>query len=428
MNFFSLLKIKGFPVTEAKKLFMGIPDTEEFNRWQEKKKWKIFNYHKNNNSFYNTLVTDSPERWEDIPIINKDVLRLQTNRYKYDYSRKLYTRNTSGSTGNPFTYTLDYFSHTLTWLLIENRYGSQGVSLNDYQARMFGMPLSWRERTIESIKDKLANRYRFNVLDLSDRALEKWLKIFKAKKFRYIYGYSFPIISFANFLKSKGITLKDACPTLKTVIVTAEMCSKEDEQNISEALGVPIVNEYGASEIGIIGFGNTNNWKITNELLYVEIVDDNDNLLPDGEVGRVICTPLFNRGTPFIRYAVGDLASIETINGIRTITNLVGRQEELAILPSGKKAPGDTVFYYVFKEFSGVFKHIQEYRVIQKSISDFEILMVTSTPPKKSEQNYLKKAIENYLEKGLNIEIKLVESIDRTKLGKFRRFISEVNK
>jgi len=427
MNFFSLLKIKGFPVAEAKKLFSGIPDGEEFIKWQKEKRWEIFNFHKQNNSYYNTLVPDNPKKWEDIPIINKETLRLQSNKYKYDYTRKLYTRNTSGSTGNPFTYTLDYFSHTLTWLLIENRYGSMGVSLNDYQARMFGMPLSWRERTLENIKDRLANRYRFNVLDLSDRALEKWIKTFNAKKFQYIYGYSFPIISFSNFLKLRGVTLKNICPTLKTVIVTAEMCSKDDEQNIREAFGVPVANEYGASEIGIIGFGNTNNWKISNELLYVEIVDNNDNLLPDGEVGRVICTPLFNRGTPFIRYAVGDLASIETVNGQRTITNLVGRQEELAILPSGKKAPGDTVFYYVFKEFSGVFKYIQEYRVIQKSLYSFEIQMVTSTLPKKTEQNYLKRTIENYLEKGLNIEIKIVDSIERTRLGKFRRFISEVN-
>jgi len=427
MNFFSLLKIKGFPVAEAKKLFSGIPAGKEFNIWQEQKKWEIFNYHKRNNSYYNTLVPSSPTRWEDIPIINKEKLRLQLNRHKYDYTRKLYTRNTSGSTGSPFTYSLDFYSHTLTWLLIENRYGSMGVSLNNYQARMFGIPLSWKERTKERIKDRLANRYRFNVLDLSDRALDKWLERFKAKRFQYVYGYSFPINSFANFLKLKGVVLKDICPELKTVIVTAEMCSKEDEQNIREAFGVQMANEYGASEIGIIGFGNTNNWKVSSELLYVEIVDDNDNLLPDGEVGRVICTPLFNRGTPFIRYAVGDLASIETINGIRTITNLVGRQEELALLPSGKKMPGDTAFYYVFKEFSGLFKQTFEYRVIQKSLSDFEIQMVTSSPPKKSEQNILKKIIENYLERGLNIEIKIVESIERTRLGKFRRFISEIN-
>jgi phenylacetate-CoA ligase len=426
MDFFSLLKLKGFPVKEAKKILSSIPAGEDVLKWQEKKRWEIFGYHLHNNPHYNSLINKAPDRWEDIPIVNKDILRIKSNKNKYDYIQKLYTRNTSGSTGKPFTYSLDYLSHTLTWLLIENRYASIGISLNDKQARMFGTPISRKQRTIERLKDKLANRHRFNVLNLSDRALNEWVKTFRENNFRYVYGYSFPIISFANYLISNRIVLKDICPTLKTVIVTAEMCSPEDEITIGKAFGVPVANEYGASEIGIIGFGNANKWKVSDELLYVEIVDDNNNPVADGEVGRVICTPLFNKGTPFIRYEVGDLASVTTTEKGRIITNLAGRQEELAILPSGRKAPGDTVFYYVFKEFSNHFKYIQEYRAIQKSSDTFEIQMVTETAPGRNEISQLKKTIENYLEKGLNIEIKIVSKIERTRLGKFRRFISEV--
>lgn len=427
MDFFTLLKLKGFPVNEAKKILSSIPTGNNLLKWQEEKRREIFRYHLQNNQHYNSLIKEVPNKWEDIPIVNKEILRIQSNKNKYDYIQKLYTRNTSGSTGKPFTYSLDYLSHTLTWLLIENRYASVGISLNDKQARMFGTPISRKDRTIEMLKDKLANRYRFNVLDLSEKALIEWVKTFQKNRFRYVYGYSFPIKSFANYLTANGIVLKDICPTLKTVIVTAEMCSAEDEAIIENAFGVPVVNEYGASEIGIIGFGNANSWKVSDELLYVEIVDDNNNPVPDGEVGRVICTPLFNKGTPFIRYEVGDLASITTTENGKVITNLVGRQEELAVLPSGRKTPGDTVFYYVFKEFSNRFKYIKEYRAIQKSSDTFEIQMVTDITPGMNETNHLKKTIESYLEKGLNIEIKNVDKIERTRLGKFRRFISEVN-
>jgi phenylacetate-CoA ligase len=292
---------------------------------------------------------------------------------------------------------------------------------------MFGKPVSRKERTIELLKDRLANRHRFNVLDLSDKALNKWITSFKKNNYQYVYGYSFPIISFAKYLLSKGYILKDICPTLKTVIVTAEMCSKEDEAIIENVFGVPVVNEYGASEIGIIGFGNANNWKVSDELLYIEIVDDNNNPVPNGEVGRVICTSLFNKGTPFIRYEVGDLASIITTENGKIITKLVGRQEELAILPSGRKTPGDTVFYYVFKEVSHYFNYIQEYRAIQTAPDSFEIQIVTSAPPERDLISFLKRTVENYLEKGLNIDVKVVDKIDRTRMGKFRRFISVLN-
>jgi phenylacetate-CoA ligase len=427
MDFFTLLKLKGFPVKEAKKILSSIPSGNDLIDWQKERRWDIFNYHLQNNKFYKSLIKVPPKKWEDIPIVSKEILRIQSNKNKYDFIQKLYIRNTSGSTGKPFTYSLDYLSHTLTWLLIENRYTSSGVSLNDKQARMFGKPVSRKERTIELLKDKLANRHRFNVLDLSDKALNKWITSFKKNNYQYVYGYSFPIISFAKYLLSKGYILKDICPTLKTVIVTAEMCSKEDEAIIENAFGIPVVNEYGASEIGIIGFGNANNWKVSDELLYIEIVDDNNNPVPNGEVGRVICTSLFNKGTPFIRYEVGDLASIITTENGKVITKLVGRQEELAILPSGRKTPGDTVFYYVFKEVSHYFKYIQEYRAIQTAPDSFEIQIVTSMPPERDLISFLKRTVENYLEKGLNIDVKVVDKIDRTRMGKFRRFISVLN-
>jgi phenylacetate-CoA ligase len=427
MDFFTLLKLKGFPVKEAKKILSSIPSGDGFIDWQKERRWDIFNYHLQNNKFYKSLIKVPPKKWEDIPIVSKEILRIQSNKNKYDFIQKLYIRNTSGSTGKPFTYSLDYLSHTLTWLLIENRYTSAGVSLNDKQARMFGKPVSRKERTIELLKDKLANRHRFNVLDLSDKALNKWITSFKKNNYQYVYGYSFPIISFAKYLLSKGYILKDICPTLKTVIVTAEMCSIEDEAIIENAFGIPVVNEYGASEIGIIGFGNANNWKVSDELLYIEIVDDNNNPVPNGEVGRVICTSLFNKGTPFIRYEVGDLASIITTENGKIITKLVGRQEELAILPSGRKTPGDTVFYYVFKEVSHYFNYIQEYRAIQTAPDSFEIQIVTSMPPERDLISFLKRTVENYLEKGLNIDVKVVDKIDRTRMGKFRRFISVLN-
>ena len=426
MDFFSLMRLKGFPVAEARMLFSEIPKGEGIMEWQNERMWEIFKYHREKSPHYNSLIKITPDNWSDIPILSKEDLRLQANRYKYGYTRKLYIRNTSGSTGKPFSYALNYKSHALTWQLVESRYNTLGISLNDKQARIFGTPLSFKENTIERVKDRLSNRYRLPLLDLSDKALSNWVSLFKKQKFKYIYGYSFPIISFSKYLIKEGLILTDICPSLKAVIVTSEMCSLDDQQIIEKATGVSFANEYGASELGIIGFGKVNNWIISNELLHVEIADNNGNLLPDGEIGRVICTSLFNRGTPFIRYDIGDLASIETINGVRTITNLVGRQEELAILPSGKRAPGDTVFYYVFKEFTAINDKIKEYRAIQKTISEFEIQIVTDPHLSIKEEYLLKKITQQYLEQGLTINIKKVDSIERTRMGKYRRFISEV--
>ncbi len=425
--FTKLLKIKGFPMQKATEYYNSIPQGDGLIDWQLKKRREIFEYHKNTNTQYQSLIKNEIKNWTDIPIIQKSDLQhcSSINQYK---NKKFYIRSTSGSTGTPFIYALDYFGHALTWQIYINRYKQLDVSLDDRQARFFGSPMNKKEKVGEKIKDYLSNRYRFSLLDLSDETFVKWIKKMKKKKLQYIYGYSFPIISFAQYLYREGITLKDECPDLKAVIVTAEMCSEPDRLLIQKACGVKVANEYGASEIGIIGFNSGSFWKISHELVFIEIVDDNNNILPDGSVGRVICTSLFNKGTPFIRYDIGDLGTIENINGERVLTKLEGRREELMFLPSGKKLPGDTFFYYIIKDFTQRYKDLTEYRVIQKTITDFDILFVSKSSLSEKDIQFFKKLVFNKLNnENINLNFAPVKYIERSAMGKFRRFISLVS-
>ncbi len=426
LNFNSLLKLRGFPISKARKIGKEIPSSEHLIEWQEGKKWEIFNFHFKHNPYYLSLNKEKPSLWKEIPILTKKELRIDTTFNKYDISNRMYIRNTSGSTGNPFTYALDYTSHALTWLLIEDRYKKAEISLNNHQARFYGLPINFNEKWRERTKDLLSKRYRFSLMDLSDKALLKWIAIFNTHSFSYIYGYSFPITAFAKFLIKNNIALKNICPSLKSVIVTAEMCPTENEKIIEQAIGVPVWNEYGASEIGIIGFGKSNNWQISDELIYVEIVDDQGNTLPDGELGRIICTPLFNKGTPFIRYDVGDIGALKTTPNGKILTRLEGRREEFMILPSGKKLPGDTFFFYIMKDFAKKFPPISEYRIIQRDIDSFDILITSDKKLQDSYSLFLQKLIKQKIDDPININIMNVDNIERTRLGKFRRFISEI--
>ncbi len=426
IDFFDILKLKGFPVKKAQKQFNAIQNVPNLLEWQSNRKWEIFNHHLNKNNFYKHFVKNKINTWEQIPIITKNELnQINYTNTLLNTRRQRFIRQTSGSTGRPLTYSINYFSHTLTWLLIADRYATLGLSINDKQARFYGLPQNQPSRFIEKTKDLLANRYHMPILDLSDTSLEKWVELIREKQFFYLYGYSYPLITFAKYLNKKGIILKDYCPHLKACIVTSEMCSPDEESLLESAFGIPSANEYGASETGIIGFGKSNNWLISDEQVYVEIVDDNDTIIPDGEIGRIICTHLFNEETPFIRYQIGDIGKIETRNNRRYLTALIGRKEEMIYLPSGKKAPGDTVFYYIIQDFIRKYPSIiHEYRVIQHTISNFEYQLTTKKPINKAQERLLVHLTTSYLEKDLSIFISEVSTIERTPLGKFRRFIS----
>ncbi|GAO28529.1 phenylacetate--CoA ligase family protein [Geofilum rubicundum] len=424
MDFFTLLGWTGFPVKEAAQKFKTFKQASQSPEWMERQKWEAFSFHYQGNTNYRKFIGDYPSTWNEIPVINKNTIREHAIGRVPDLNAypKYYHRQTSGSTGKPFDYAIDYLSHALTWRLLEDRYHSAGVTFNDLQARFFGTPYSLVSKVTERLKDRLTHRIRFNTVDLSDDNMERWLSAFGKKPFVYIYGYAYPIVTFAKFLTQRGISLKTVAPRLKLCIVTSEMCSPEEQQMVEEVFGVPVYNEYGASEAGIVGFGRNNRWELSRELMLTEVLDDDNQPCANGVVGKVVLTPLFNMGTPLIRYEIGDMAAIDEADGVPYLTRLQGRIEEMAILESGKKVAGDTLFLYVFKEFTKHCSEVSEYKVIQTAPDRFVVNVVATRELTEEEVGRLKKLCVQALETSAKIEVVRKEVLDRTLMGKFKRF------
>ncbi len=85
------------------------------------------------------------------------------------------------------------------------------------------------------------------------------------------------------------------------------MLFDDDRKLMTKQFGVPIVNEYGASELDLIAFENPKGeWQIDSETLYVKILNDDNEVLPYGSEGRIVVTSLYNKEFPMIRYDIGD--------------------------------------------------------------------------------------------------------------------------
>ncbi len=314
----------------------------------------------------------------------------------------------------------------MTWALIKNRYNDFGLTLNSRQARFYGIPFERIDYMKEKFKDFLSNRLRFPVFDLSDGMLEKFLIRFKSSEFDYIYGYTNSIVLFARFVIRKNIVLKNVCPSLKVCICTSENCTEEDKKIITEAFGVPAVNEYGTSEVDLIAFEDFNGkWKLSEENIYIEIIDDEGKQLTKGGEGRIILTALHNKAMPFIRYEIGDKAIIEPGEDKIIIKQLMGGVNDIIILPSGKKSSGVT-FYFITRdilESSGI---LREFIIRQISKDRFIFDVVSDSDISEEDKMIIQKKMDLYLEPGLSFEINRVDKIERTKAGKMKHFHSQL--
>ncbi len=435
MNLFDwTLKLKGYDIAFAKaelSRIQSIPASNYPNYIAEKKA-EIVAYHKKHNPFYKKLTAQLPNNdWNSLPVLTKtDLQQPLAQRLSDGFTPKnIYVNKTSGSSGHPFVFAKDKMCHALSWASFMDRYDWYGLDINtSRQARFYGIPLDFVGYRKERLKDWIGKRFRFPVFDLSDNKLDNVLKKFETSPFDYLNGYTSSIVLFAKYLKQRKVILKDVCPSLKACIVTSEMLFDSDKQLMEEQFGLPIINEYGASELGLIAFQNREGkFQVDNELLFVEILDDDNLPVPDGTPGNIVITSLYNKAHPFIRYAIGDMGTLSQKENLKypVLEKLIGRTNDIARLPSGKVVPGLT-FYYVTKSVIEEDGNVSEFIIEQTALDTFKIIYKAKKQLTASEEETIIKATYKYLEDDLTVIFEKVAVMDRSNRGKLKQFVSKI--
>ena len=435
MNLLHLsLKLKGFPIAKAQDLLTQIQSLspEAYSQYLTQKKAEILEFHLSNNAYYRSLAGSvNANDWEQIPVLTKAHLqRPLRERLSQGYTpSKVYVNKTSGSSGHPFVFAKDKFCHALTWATIYDRVSWHNLDVNnDLQARFYGIPLDTVGYAKERLKDALSGRLRFPIFDLQDDELEAIYQTFSQKEFVYINGYTSSIVLFAKYLKRRQLNLKLACPTLMACVVTSEMLFESDKILMESVLGVPVINEYGASELDLIAFTHpTDGFRVNSESLFVEILDPEGQPLPAGKEGSIVITSLYNKAHPFIRYDIGDIGALSPNSTPHKpiLDRLVGRTNDIALLPSGKTVPGLT-FYYVTKSIIEDDGMVQEFIIEQMELDTFLIHYVSLEALPESKIAAIKKALETYLEPGLTLHFERLAVLKRTARGKLKQFVSHL--
>jgi len=433
-RFKSVLQLQGFPIQKAENALLDIQAkiSKEGYNFTIQKSWDIFNYHKDKNPCYNSFLKNKTiKQWTDIPVMSKNDLQIPLEKILSNGFSKtqVFVGKTSGSSGHPFVFAKDKFAHALTWAHIMHLYKQHGIKVGQsLEARFYGIPKDFKNHQKERLKDKIAKRSRFDIFDLSNQNLSKFIAAFRKNPFEYLNGYTSSMVMFAKFLKSQNLVLKTICPSLKICITTSEMLFENDRRLLEDVFGIPVVNEYGASEVGVIAFEDVaGNWVVNNQTMFVEIVDEKGQVLPYNKEGDLVITSLYNQAYPMIRYKIGDIGLLSQHNskGHQVLKKLTGRTNVFAVLPSGKKVPA-LAFYYVTKSVIDDKGEVKELKVVQQTKNSFLIKYVAETELLNHQKKSIQSAVEKYLAPGLDLKFERIDKLQRTKSGKLRQFESNV--
>lgn len=384
----------------------------------------IFNHHKTNSPWYNKLMKDK----DRMPIITKKDIQEAGEEFFSTVVPHVHlpmdTVKTSGSTGEPLEIRTGTFS-------------SMFYSAYSIRAAI------WSKSHLEPYKlsSIKANIYEYIETDNWYSIVSKLFKTGKMQgiplitdireQSRLLTEFQPNILmTYPNNLRALCELWRDNFPLteLKFVKTMGETCSDDLRKLVKEVTGLEIIDVYSSQEIGTIALQcpESNLYHTMDENLIVEILDENDKECKEGEIGRVVVTDLHNPFSPLIRYQIGDYAvrggKCSCGRGLKTISQVLGRNRNLLVHPDGRKNWPLVGFY----KFMNVTK-VRRFQFIQHDLENIELRVATDHEMTVEERTQFLAIGHEFMGPEFNINIvHYLGDLPPNENGKYEDFISKI--
>jgi len=334
---------------------------------------KIIEHAVTTTDFYRQFSKNIP--LERLPVVNKDVIRRQQHKFLSSTYNKnqLITMRTSGSTGMPFVSYQD--------LAKKCRVHGEVIYYSEKAGYAVGKNLVYLRALTEHnrksrLKQWLQNQTLIDITNLTDNKIEEVFsalrRVTKSGSMLLSYASTFDVI--CDYFRRNGHAIAEGT-NITGIVSSSEMLFDTTRESIEKAFSCRVFSRYSNQENGIIGQDDSeNNVFILNEANYfVEILDfDADVPVPNGTVGRIVLTDLYNKAMPLIRYDTGDIGCLTYVNrnGTRkkAISSFAGRKMDIIYDTSGGR-----ISAYAIANHFWAFPEIRQYQFIQETPVQYRI-------------------------------------------------------
>ena len=393
---------------------------QEIESWQNKMLQKLINHFYRNTKYYKQLFDDldinpndikTREDLKRLPPLNKDIIRqnfddlIPQNINAIPHKKA----STGGSTGNPLKYFLDLKTWSYTtaakiysWQTTDYLYGDSYAALGS--SSLFPTnKKSWKH----ILYFFLRNGVPINGMNLSDEKCEDYINVIRKEKVNYLYGYASSLFLLAKYIKKKGIKLE-----IKGCFPTSEILTDSYRKEMEEAFGSFVLDGYGARDGGITAYEINRGYYNVGYNSIAEVINCSSD-----DTGTLLVTDLLNYAFPFIRYEVGDEATLPSnkieyeYNG-QIISKILGRVSDVIRLENGHvlTGPGFTI---LFKDLNVV-----AYRISKIDILKIKIEVQRNNNYSIEEEKLIYNTIKKHAGEDCKIMIRYVDKMATKKNGK----------
>ncbi|MCM1054518.1 MAG: hypothetical protein NC394_03250 [Bacteroides sp.] len=366
---------------------------------------------------------NSYEDFKKIPILDKDIVRKHTEELCSDEIKKMNVMpaNTSGSTGTPLSFYLDINANMAIfcklWLMWNQskkwRIGKTMLSIGAENPELAEKDWWFNPK----------NRFLYFTSNrMTQDNVEMYYNLAKKYKAAAVCGFPSTIYLFGKLLKEKKFRLE-----FDTIFVHSENLLDYQEKFIKEFFGARIVNQYGNNEkAGLIHYCKNNVLHSQDDYAYHEVIDERGNDSLPGEIGRLVCTNLFNYCMPLIRYDTRDKVvfsdeSCTCGSNFKVVKQIIGRASDVIYTSDNRKLSViDTAFWDS--------DNIEMASIYQSVKGEVIVSIVKGKDYCEENEKALIDGFKKQSAGNLKVEIKYVQEKDipRTPAGKVKFIVSDV--
>ena len=357
----------------------------------------------------------------EIPVMQRSVLDSKRNELIPGNVKEseLISCKTSGTTSSPLAF---YRSRMeIPWYLAS---GARGYSWAGYRtgAKVIYLRLFSPHDQLASARQRLQRLIRrwklLGGYGLSEQSMEEFCR--KQRNFQpdFVHGGAGPVNIFASFLlKHPEFTIRP-----EAVFTYAETLLPHYRGTIEEAFNCKVHDSYGSTEVPNAAYqcGCHEGLHVADENVLFEMEKDGESAAA-GEEGKVLLTSLNARGTPFIRYDIGDSGRIlddDCSCGRKlSLFKPVGRSYEYFVHSDGS--------FTFFRDWKTVFEGlpIEDFQIVQQGIDEIVIKVLKGTGYNEAHTDFIFKHVSFCTSSRVKVRVEFVDTVPLIGLGKVPHFV-----
>jgi phenylacetate-CoA ligase len=392
---------------------------------QNKNLTALLLYLSESNRYYKKLLPDvSTILNEDpvvvlksLPVLDKGIIRNNLDDLVSDpfakHRQKLILEKSSGSSGiqgSVYMSRTEAYNvsaaQTHLWEWAGYRLGSDLLQLG----------MTTDRGLIKTLKDYFSNTTYKPAFQIDRDDVRQTLERFENRDAAFFGGYASGLYAYATIAEQLNAKTR-----FKAVISWGDKMFPHYRKKIERTFKTRVFDTYGCTEGMMIGgqceFGT---YHVLTPHVHLELLDENNQEVEPGRIGRVVVTRLDGRSFPLVRYNLGDLAIMPEKQvpcgcgrHYPQLSMIVGRDTDIVVTPSGNPL--------IVHFFTGIFEHeqdIKQFRVTQYENRDILVEYITDRDDHDAVLNRLTEMMNNRSGEALPLSFKRVTSIPATKSGK----------